>query len=139
MFKTHITFSARSRLTRTHGLFMLAVFLLSIIVVPGDDAFAQQQSGCFAGRDYLGYPAKAFVNVERYGDWFQIHGQIYSSGTNTAYRFSVDGHSGAGRLYQRHEYESGAIYMDILNLTETEFLFELESYGKFLFKRTQCR
>ena len=117
---------------------MFAALLLSI-AVPNSNALAQQQSGCFAGQDYLGYPAKAFVNVERYGDWFQIYGQIYSSGTNTMYRFSVDGHSGAGRLYQRHEYESGAVYMDILNLTENEFVFELESYGRFLFERTQCR
>lgn len=109
-----------------------------MVFVLSATAQGQPQSGCFIGKDSLGQPAKAFVNIERYGDWFQIHGQIYSSGENQIYRFNVDGHSGAGRLFQRHEYEAGAVYMDILTLSEKEFVFKVEGYGHFVFRRSPC-
>lgn len=120
--------------------FMRVLFavVLGAVAATGQEALAQQQSGCFIGRDHLGHPAKAVVSVERIRDWFQITGQIYSSGENRVYKFSADGHSGAGRLYQRHEYESGALYIDVVNLTETEFVLEVESHGVFLFRRGRC-
>jgi len=121
-----------------HVLYLKVMVIMVIMLCVMGNAFAQQQSGCFAGRDHFGSPAKAMVNLERYGDWFQITGQIHSSGTNTLYQFSVDGHSGSGRLYQRHEYESDAVYMDIISLTEQVFVFEIEGYGRFVFRRVRC-
>lgn len=124
-----------SRSPRGHSVAVILWLLLVLAVSPLQ---AQQKSGCFMGRDSLGQPAKAWVHVERYGDWFEIYGQIYSSGENQTYRFKVDGHSGAGRLFQRHEFEGGAVYMDILNLSEQEFVFQVEGYGRFRFRRTPC-
>ena len=103
------------------------------------EAAAGQWSACFIGKDTLGHPAKAFVSAERYGEYFEITGQIYSSGYGRVYKFSADGHSGAGRLYQRHEYESGAIYITVLNLTETDFVIEVESYGVLRYRRGRCQ
>jgi len=100
------------------------------------EAQAQQQSGCFAGPDQFGKPAKVFLAVERWGDWFQITGEIY--GANRVYRFGADGHSGAGRLYERHEYEAGAASINVTTLTASEFVLEVEGYGVFHFKRTGC-
>ncbi len=113
-----------------------AVTIVSVAFAVG--ALAQQQSGCFAGRDHLGAPAKVYVSVERYGDWFEIAGQIYSSGANQIYNFKADGNSGAGRLFGGHEYEAGALYISVQNLTEAEFVLQVESYGVFRFRRSQC-
>lgn len=116
----------------------LVIVILGAAIAADPKAAAQQRSGCFVGKDHLGYPAKARVSVERYGDWYQITGQIYSSGANRVYRFNADGHSGAGRLYERHEYESGAIHISVQDLTETDFVLQVESYGVFHFRRTRC-
>ncbi|TDJ72389.1 MAG: hypothetical protein E2O38_04870 [Proteobacteria bacterium] len=119
-------------------IFAVFAIAVTIVALTAQTVFAQQQSGCFAGSDHLGSPAKVFVSVERYGDWFQISGQIYSSGANSIYNFTADGHSGAGRLYQRHEYESGALYVQVQNLTETDFVLGVESHGVFHFRRASC-
>jgi hypothetical protein len=117
---------------------ILFAAFLSATVATSPKAAAQQQSGCFAGPDQFGKPAKVFLAVERWGDWFQITGQIYSSGANRLYRFGADGHSGAGRLYERHEYEAGAAYINVRTLTERDFVLEVEGYGTFHFRRASC-
>lgn len=101
-------------------------------------AAAQQQSGCFSGRDHLGYPALVFVTAERYGDYFEIYGQVRSSGTGQVYRFKADGHSGAGRVFSRHEYESGATFIRILELNQSVFVLQVDGYGVFRYQRSQC-
>ena len=99
---------------------------------------AGQQSGCFSGRDHLGHPARVFLMVERYGDWFEVWGQVHSSGTGQTYQFKADGHSGAGRMFSRHEYESGAAYIQILHLDESAFVIRVDGYGVFQFQRSHC-
>ena len=117
---------------------LLAVVIIGAEIAAGPKATAQQQSGCFIGKDYLGYPAKVYVSVEHYGDWYEIAGQIYSSGANRVYKFKADAHSGAGRLYEGHEYEAGALYISVQELTENKFVLQVESYGVFYFRRTRC-
>ncbi len=116
----------------------LVAVIMGVAIAICPFAMAYQQSGCYVGKDHHGYPAKAYVSVERYGDWFEIAGQIYSSGENRVYRFKADGHSGAGRLFQGHEYESGALYISVQSLTETNFVLQVESYGVFYFRRARC-
>lgn len=118
--------------------FLVMVVILGAAWLIASNAIAQQQSGCFHGKDHLGYPAKVYVSVERYGDWYEVSGMIYSSGEDRVYRFKADGHSGAGRLFERHEYESGALYISVRELTEDAFALEVESYGVFYFRRTRC-
>ncbi|GEM_PF-6976270 len=101
-------------------------------------AAAAQQSGCFSGRDHLGQPARVFLTAERHGDWFEIYGQIYATGTGQVYRFKADGHSGAGRVYSRHEYESGAAYIQIRQLDQAVFVVEVDGYGVFRYQRSSC-
>ena len=102
------------------------------------EAAGQKRSGCYLGKDHFGSSAKVFVTVERYGDWFEVAGQIRSTGAGRIYRFKADGHSGAGRLYTQHEFESGAVYINVLDLTETTFVLQVESYGVFHFQRARC-
>lgn len=116
----------------------LVVIILGAAIAAGPKAIAQQQSGCFIGKDHLGYPAKVYISVERYEDWYEIAGQIYSSGANRVYRFKADGHSGAGRLYGGHEYEAGALYINVQELTESDFVLQVETYGIFYFRRARC-
>jgi hypothetical protein len=123
---------------RTSTISSLFAVLLGAAIATSHEGWAQQQSGCFERPDQFGQPAKVFLAVERWGDWFQITGQIYSSGANRLYRFGADGHSGAGRLYERHEYEAGAAYINVRTLTESDFVLEVEGYGVFHFKRTGC-
>lgn len=116
---------------------LFVIVILGAAIAASPEAAAQQRSGCFAAKDHLGYPAKVFVKVERYRDWFEITGQIHSTGAGRIYRFKADGYSGKGRLYERHEYESGAVYIDV-QLTETDFVLQVESYGVFHFRRVRC-
>lgn len=121
---------------KTNGLFLAAVLIVALAAAPA--AIAQQRSGCFVGRDHLGQPAQVFLQVERYGDWFEISGQLHSGGTGRVHAFKADGHSGAGRLYTRHEYEAGALYIQVLELTETDFIVRVEGTGVFHFHRRPC-
>ena len=100
-------------------------------------AAAQQWAACFAGQDYTGAPTQVAVFAERYNDWFEIGGQIRSASIGLL-RFKADGHSGAGRLFSGHEYESGALYIHVLDLNENVFVLEVESYGVFQFRRANC-
>ena len=117
---------------------LLVVVTLGSVVAASTKAGAQQQTGCFIGKDHFGYPAKVKIQVEHYGDWYEIAGQIYSSGANRIYNFKADGHSGAGRLFEGYEDEAGALYISVQALTETNFALEVESYGVFNFRRTRC-
>lgn len=127
-----------------NAIMLRSVRILAVVVIVGatfavaPNATAQQQSGCFVGKDHLGYPSKVYVSVERYNNWYEVAGQIYSSGANRVYKFKADGHSGAGRLYEGHEYESGALYISVQKLTESNFVLQVESYGVFYFRRARC-
>ena len=115
---------------------LLALLVAATLTLPL--AARAQQRGCFVGVDPLGQPAGVILQVERFGDWFEISGQLHSTGTGQTYRFKADGHSGAGRLYSRHEYETGAVYIQVLELTQTDFILEVEGYGIFRFPRRPC-
>jgi len=115
---------------------LLALLVAATLTAPL--AASAQQRGCFVGVDQLGQPAGVILQVEHFGDWFEISGQIHSTGTGQTYRFKADGHSGAGRLYSRHEYEAGAVYIQVRELTETDFILEIEGYGVFRFRRQPC-
>ena len=111
---------------------MLAVFTVAA------RAQTQQMTGCFVGDDLSGGQAHAEVTAERIGDWAQIVGQIRSTGLGQVYRFTVDGHSGAGRVFISHEYEAGAAYMQIRDLSETRLIMEIDGYGTLRLARTGC-
>lgn len=100
-------------------------------------ALAQQWGACFVGADHAGQPAQVALQVERYGDWFEIFGSIVSA-TVGQLRFKADGHSGAGRLFSGHEDEAGALYISVLDLNEQAFVLEVEGYGVFQFARSDC-
>jgi hypothetical protein len=113
-----------------------AVILL-LLLLPACAA-AQQQSGCFSGRDHFGFPARVYLTAEQYGDWFEIYGQIHSTGSGQTYQFKADGHSGAGRVFTGHEYEAGAAYIQILDLNPSTFVLRVDGYGVFRYQRSQC-
>jgi hypothetical protein len=120
----------------TRILLGVVVFAATITISP--KATAQQQRGCFIGKDHLGYPATVYVSFEKYRNSSKITGKIYSSGTKRVYSFTADGYSGAGRLYERYEYEASALYISVKQLTKTDFVLQVESIGVFNFRRTRC-
>lgn len=99
---------------------------------------AEERSGCFAGADLLGGVATAYVTAEWYANYFEIFGNINSTSLGQTYRFKADGHSGAGRIFINHEYESGAMYMWVRDLSEARFILEVEGYGLLSLSRAQC-
>jgi hypothetical protein len=117
---------------------LLGVVVFSATIAISPNATAQQRSGCFIGKDHLGYPAKVYVKFEKYGNSSIITGKIYSSGTKREYSFNADGYSGAGRLYERYEYEASALYISVKQLTEANFILQVEPIGVFNFRRTSC-
>jgi hypothetical protein len=116
---------------------LMSVAVLALAAIVPVPAAAQQWSACFAGQDYAGAPTQIAVFAERYNDWFEISGQIYSTSIGRM-RFKADGHSGAGRLFSGHEYESGALYIQVRDLNESVFVLEVEGYGVFRFRRANC-
>lgn len=124
--------------TRSSGGRSLAASITLCALLAAPIASAQQNSGCFSGHDHLGHPARVFLSVERYGDWFEIAGQIQSAGTGQTYRFKADGHSGAGRIFARHEYESGAAFIQIIDLNQSIFVLQVDGYGVFRYQRSRC-
>jgi hypothetical protein len=120
--------------TRGFRADLMAVAVLALAAIAPVPATAQQWSACFAGQDYTGAPTQIAVFAERYNDWFEIGGQMNIG----LMRFKADGHSGAGRLFSGHEYESGALYIQVLDLNENLFVLEVEGYGVSQFRRANC-
>jgi hypothetical protein len=78
----------------------MRVLIIFIIVGLGVGALpvaAQTQQGCFSGLDATGQPAWIALTAERYGDYFEIYGQITTT-TNGIFQLKADGWSG-GRSY----------------------------------------
>jgi hypothetical protein len=100
-------------------------------------ARAQQQQACYVGQDYQGGQAILRLVSERYGDSYEIYGVFQSAAVGTM-QLKADGWSGAGRMFQSHEYESGAIYIQISDYTGSSFVLAVEDYGRFPFQQTNC-
>ena len=117
---------------------LLASAVLMVLAWPQSQSLAEQWSGCYVGSDLVGGQAFAAVGAERYNNWFEIMGRIQSTGMGRVYNFKADGHSGAGRLYVGHEYESGAVYVQIKDLSDRQFVLEVEGHGVLQLSRTSC-
>jgi hypothetical protein len=100
-------------------------------------ALAETAEGCFAGSDASGQPARIQLTAERYGDYYEVYGQIATTSFG-AFRIKADGWSGAGRMYRRHEGEAGAVYIRINNFTGSSFQLDVEGYGRFPFRAVIC-
>ena len=74
---------------------------------------------------------------ERYGDYYGIFGVIRSAAIGTM-QVKADGWSGAGRMFRGHEYESGALYIQISDYTGSSLVLSVEGYGSFPFQMTRC-
>lgn len=127
-----------TRVTGRPSLRLVASTALVASLAGMSDVRSEQWSACFSGSDLAGGQAFAAVGAERYGDWFEIMGWIQSTGMGRAYNFKADGHSGAGRLYVGHEYESGAVYIQIRALSDGQFVMEVEGHGVLQLRRTNC-
>ncbi len=110
------------------------VFLIAAFAGP---ARAQQAQACYLGEDYQGGPAILRLVSERIGDSFEIYGVFQSAAVGTM-QLKADGWSGAGRMFRSHEYESGAIYIQISDYTGAGLVLGVEGYGRFPFRQTAC-
>lgn len=98
---------------------------------------AEQAQGCFVGRDYTGGTAVLQLVAERYGDYYEVFGTVRSNAVGMM-RVKADGWSGAGRMFRGHEYEGGALYIQISDYTGSSLVLSVEGYGSFRFRRTRC-
>jgi hypothetical protein len=98
---------------------------------------AETSQGCFAGYDASGQPARISLTAERYGDYYEVYGQITTTSFGV-FRIKADGWSGAGRMYRRHEGEAGAVYININNFTGSSFQLDVDGYGRFPFRAVSC-
>lgn len=110
------------------------VLVGSFLSVPAD---AQRQSGCFVGRGHTGQTTYLRLVAERFRNSYEIYGTINSSTIGTM-QIKADGWSGAGRLFRSHEFEGGALRIQISNYTGTGLSLQVERYGTFTFRRTRC-
>ncbi len=113
---------------------------LSALVLAGALAApsrAQEHVGCFVGRDATGGTAMLQLSAEKYGDFFEVYGVVRSAAIGQM-QLKADGWSGAGRMFYRHEYEGGAMYIQISDYTGSSLVLSVEGYGNFPFQRTRC-
>jgi len=115
------------------GLVVIALTLTGFL----DHAHSQQQQQCFVGNDATGGAAYLYLVSEKVGDYFEIFGTLKSSAVGTM-RLKADGWSGAGRMYRKYEYESGALYIQISNYTGSSLVLSVDEYGEFPFHNTPC-
>ena len=98
---------------------------------------AETTQGCFAGKDATGQPAFISLTAERYGDYYEVVGQVSTTSDGT-FRIKADGWSGAGRMFRRHEGEADAVYIRITDYTGTALVLHVEGFGSFPFKAVRC-
>ncbi len=112
------------------------LIVLAGLAMPGG-AQAQQAQACYVGQDYQGGQAILRLISERIGDYFEIYGVFQSSAVGTM-QLKADGWSGAGRMFRSHEYEAGAIFIQISDYTGAGLVLGVEGYGRFPFQQTAC-
>lgn len=117
-----------------HRIALLALLSVGLCTV---DSAAQQSQGCFSGTDAAGAPARMVLQVERYGEFFEVWGQV-SSQTIGVMQIKADGWSGAGRLFRRYEDESGSLYIQISDFNAQGLVLRVEGYGQFPFRAVPC-
>lgn len=98
---------------------------------------AETVQGCFAGRDASGQPARMFLTAERYGDYYEVFGQIATTSSGT-FRIKADGWSGVGRMFRNHEGEAAAIYIKISDYSGSRLVLHVDGYGRFPFQAVPC-
>lgn len=113
-----------------------SILLLFTSLVSGTLS-AQTSHGCFAGQDASGQPAWMALTAERYGDYYEVYGQVSTTGFGE-FRIKADGWSGAGRMFRRHEGEADAVYIKITDYTGSSLVLHVEGYGSFPFTVTPC-
>ena len=120
--------------------FILIAATLTLTVTTGiaiSSAHAQKQQGCYIGRDHSGNQVVLRLVAEKIRNSFEIYGTLRSSSFGTM-RVKADGWSGNGRIFRRHEYESGAKFVRISNYTGTRFTFSVQGIGSFPFQQAGC-
>ena len=119
--------------------FSVAIVLIATLAsgVAPKDAVAQQTQGCFVGQDQYGAPVQMFLQAERYGDYFEIYGRLQSQNIGMM-QLKADGWSGAGRMFRNHEYEGGAVFIEISNYTGSSLVLSVDGYGSFQFRASPC-
>ena len=101
------------------------------------DGVAQPAESCFVGQDQFGAPVRMLLQVERYGDYFEVFGRLQSQNIGTM-QLKADGWSGAGRMFRNHEYEGGAVFIEISNYTGSSLVLNVDGYGSFQFRAAPC-
>jgi hypothetical protein len=109
----------------------------SILFVASGATLAEERTGCFAGQDQQGASARMALRSERYGEYFEISGNVSSPNIGVV-SIKADGWSGAGRMFVNHEYESGALYIRITEYSEAGFVLVVDGYGRFPFHPVAC-
>ncbi len=116
---------------------LLRFTLVLLIVAFASTARAQQAQACYMGEDYQGGQAILRLVSERIGDFFEIYGLFQSAAVGTM-QLKADGWSGTGRMFRSHEYETGAIFIQISDYTGASLVLGVEGYGRFPFRQTPC-
>lgn len=123
-------------MTRRPALASVLIAMLAASAGP-KAGVAQQTRDCFVGEDQYGAPVRMILQAERYGDSFEVYGRLQSQNIGTM-QLKADGWSGEGRMFRDHEYEGGAVYIEILNYTGSSLVLNVGGYGSFPFRASPC-
>ncbi|MCB1492527.1 MAG: hypothetical protein KDJ77_12165 [Rhodobiaceae bacterium] len=102
-------------------------------------ASAAAAATCYSGKDPTGNTAVMVLQVEQFVTFAEISGVYRSSAVGTM-KIKADFGSGAGRAYYRHEYESGAVYINFTDVSAdySSYVLDVQGYGRFPFRRISC-
>lgn len=92
---------------------------------------------CFQSTDALGGVSDTALYFAQSASFFEIFGRIGSENFGKA-NIKVEGYSGAGKIYKEHEYESGAIFVAMSQLTGSSFQLKIGDYGTYVYTAVPC-
>ena len=99
---------------------------------------AAQRTQCFVGRDHAGGVAQMRLVNERYGRYNEVFGVVRSRALGTM-KIKANGWTGDGRMFRRHEYESGARFIKFVGYNGRSFKLRVDGFRRnFPFQSMPC-
>jgi hypothetical protein len=117
---------------------MICVSLFGVFAGLANAAWGQESGPfCFRGNDALGGESTMELRVARAGQFFEYFGQIGSENFGQA-NIKIEGNSGTGKIYTGHEYESGAIVVNVVNYDRSSFDLKVGDFGIYRYTLVPC-
>ncbi|MGF1446625.1 MAG: hypothetical protein ACFBRM_10550 [Pikeienuella sp.] len=117
---------------------IVPIFFLAAAICAGGatPALSETSRRCFVGQDAGGGAVRMALEEFRARHFWEYTGRV-SSTTAGVWQIKADGHSGAGRIFKRHEYDNTARFIQLTRRGEGVSL-AVEGWGTVILGPTRC-